>query len=235
MLRIKNISKPKSKEDWAKIFANAKFGHVLWDGNVPNPSNPVYAYTTAHHFVNTAKQFGMFVNNNVILDLGCGNGRFGIVFSEMPVQYKGIDPMQECIQFCQYAFNDYSNLEFKHCPLNSPDYGLSGTINPIDFKIPYNDNQFDDVIVYSVFTHLQTLPVAQNYINEIVRVLKPNGRLFSSWYRSPPDKLHNSFAGRSVYNEWDIMNMMNKFKILFTYGGHTGHYYDQWGMFAQKL
>lgn len=225
----------KTKEEWAAVFAGAKHGHVLWDGNAPDPTNPAHAYTSAHHFVSHAKCFGFFRDGGRILDLGCGNSRFGIVFSEMDVEYEGVEPMAECVEFAKAAFGDYGHMRFHHTPVNSPDYGLSGGVDPVHFKLDYPDEHFTDLIAYSVFTHLQTVPVAYNYMNEIRRVLRPGGKLFISWYRSPPDKKADPYIGRSVYNEWDIMNMMWGFSFDCTYGGHTGLYYDQWGMFCTRV
>lgn len=40
----------------------------------------------------------------------------------------------------------------------------------------------------SVFTHIETLEMAQHYINEIKRVLVPGGRLYpTKWSRFLPD------------------------------------------------
>jgi SAM-dependent methyltransferase len=232
MLKLKKIAN-KTKEEWAKIFSKACHGHILWNGNAPDPSNPIHAYDTAHNFVSHAIHLGFFNKGNHILDLGCGNGRFGICFSEMDVTYEGVEPMKECVDFCKEAFFDYPHLNFNHTPVNSPDYGLSGNVEPLNFKLNYPDSFFDDVICYSVFTHLQTLDVAKNYIKEIKRVLKPNGNLFITFYRSPPNKSADPYFGRTVFNEWDILTILNGFDCLFSYGGHTDKFYDQWGMFCR--
>jgi ubiquinone/menaquinone biosynthesis C-methylase UbiE len=47
------------------------------------------------------------------------------------------------------------------------------------FNFPYNDSEFDTVFLFSVFTHMQPLEV-QNYLNEISRVLKTNGKCLST-------------------------------------------------------
>lgn len=225
----------RSREEWVRAFAGAAHGHVLWDGWAKDPTNPEHAYTSAWQFVDHARHHGFFRPGSRILDLGCGNGRFGICFSEMPVEYEGIDPMAECIAFCEAAFAPFPHLRFRHTPVHSPDYGLAGGVRPEDFRLAYPDRHFDDVICYSVFTHLQTLPAAARYTDEVRRVLKPGGRLFATWYRSPPDPRPDPYAGRTVYREADIMTLMHGFRVLDTYGGHSGQYYDQWAMFCQRL
>jgi SAM-dependent methyltransferase len=224
----------KTKEEWAQVFSLAKHGHVLWDGRADDPSNPELAYTTAWEFVDFVKEYGFFKQNDKVLDLGCGNGRFAICFSEMKVEYTGLDPMKEQIEFCKLAFSQYPNLRFHHIDVRNEHFNPKGSVPPDEFRFPFPDNYLDDVIAYSVFTHLQSLEVAQQYMKEIKRVLKMGGRLFITWYRSPPDKSPTDYVGRTVYNEWDIMSMLNGFQCLFSYGGHSGDFYDQWGLVMKK-
>lgn len=233
MLKWKKDTVIKSQENWVKIFSEAKYGHTLWDGNAPDPDNPIHAYNSAHHFVSHARSLGFFRPKSKILDLGCGNGRFAIVFSEMNVKYEGIEPMKECVNFCKGAFREYPHLNFHHTPVNSPDYGLTGDQPPNHFTLDYPNDFFSDIICYSVFTHLQTLEIAQHYMQEMKRVLRPNGNLFITFYRSPPNKAADSYAGRTVYNEWDIMTMLKQFDVLYSYGGHEDKFYDQWGLFCR--
>jgi SAM-dependent methyltransferase len=224
----------RTQEQWVKDFSQAKHGHILWDGKAEDPYNPIHAYNSAHKFVNWAKNFGFFKDGNRILDLGCGNGRFGIPFSEMNVQYTGIDPMREQILFCNKTFKDYNHLRFIHCDVRNAVFNQKGSVPPEQYQFPFPDGTVDDVIAYSVFTHLQTLPVAQHYISEIKRVLKVGGKFFCTWYRSPANPAPDDNVGRTVYNEWDIMSMMSGFTCQFCYGGHTDLFYDQWGMFCTK-
>ena len=225
----------RTQTEWADVFSEAKHGHILWDGDSPNPTDPNLAYTTAHTFVSYAKDNGMFKKGSNILDLGCGNGRFGIVFSEMEVTYEGIDPMKQCIEFCKWAFEDFGHINFHHTPVQHPEYGLTGEVPKEKFTLNYPDATFDDVIVYSVFTHLQTLETAQQYMNEVKRVMKPRARLFVTWYRSPPDPKTDTTVNRTVYREADIINMMSRLQFNSTYGGHSGEFYDQWSIFAELI
>ncbi len=221
--------------NWTETFRHAKHGHTLWDGNAPDPHNPAHAATTAWRFYNHAAHLGFFKDGGTILDLGCGNGRFGIPLSDKQVQYVGIDPVKECVVFAQWAFRDFSHLRFEFADIWNEVFNPKGAVKPENYKIPFPDGHFSDLICYSVFTHLQHLHVAQNYMSEIKRVLKPGGKLFVTWYRSPPDSGADKNVGRTVYNEWDIMTMMNGFSVEFSYGGHSGKFYDQWCLFCTKL
>jgi SAM-dependent methyltransferase len=232
MLKIK----PKTSQDeWVRRFTAASHGHILWDGNAKDPTNPIHAYTSSHHFVDNAFKMNCFQEGDRILDLGCGNGRLEIALSEYPVEVVGLDPVRECIEFSQKAFEDFPQIQFKFIDIWNEVFNTNGTIKPEEFVLDYPDNHFDFTICYSVFTHLQTVPVATKYMEEIKRTLRPGGRFFSTWYRSPPDKEADSYVGRTVYREWEIMTLLRGFSFDYTYGGHTGAYYDQWGIYATLM
>lgn len=224
----------KTQNEWITIFSQAKHGHILWDGNAENPYDPKLAYEGSFNFVNHASVFGFFQDGHRILDLGCGNGRFCIALSERNVTYEGIDPMMPCIEFCKNAFFEIKQFNFQHADIYNSVSNPSGIVLAQDYMIPFPNNHFDDVICYSVLTHLEHPSIADHYLTEIKRVLKPNGRLFVTCYRSPPDPNPDTNINRTVHRESDIMNMLDGFKIIETYGGHTGKFYDQWALFCQK-
>jgi SAM-dependent methyltransferase len=228
----------KSKEQWKKIFSDATNGHILWDGKAENPYDSDHAYTSAHRFLEHALYLGFFRTGNKVLDLGCGNGRLGISLSDLDIEYQGLDPMLPCIEFAKKAFEDFPKMHFNHQDIHSAISNPTGTIKPEYYKLPFPDDYFDDVICYSVFTHLERLEVALNYMSEIKRVLKDGGKFFITCYRSPPDPNPYSGGERTVYLESDLMNMLSGFQFLYTYGGHVDkkqEYYDQWGLFCTKL
>lgn len=231
---ISDGAKKKTIAEWVDIFQHAKHGHILWDGWAKDPHNPVHAYNSSHLFIQHAESLGFFRTGNCVLDLGCGNGRLGIALSERDISYYGIDPLDKCIDFCQWAFKDYPNMKFLFTDIYNQCFNPNGLIKPEDFRIPFANEFFGDIVAYSVFTHLETLESAQNYMMEIKRVLKPGGKLFTTWYRSPPNE-RTTFVGRTCYHEWDIMSMMTGFSFEYTYGGHTDQYYDQWAIFSTKL
>lgn len=231
---LKSPCRKRSREDWAAVFSEAKEGHVLWDGWAPDPYNPIHAVNSSHDFVTTAESFGFFRPGGKVLDLGCGNGRLGIALSERDIDYLGLDPFLPSIRFCRQAFRRYPRMRFEHIDVRNSHFHPSGGVQARAFRIDAPDDSFQDVIAYSVFTHLETLESARNYVAEICRVLKPGGHLFTSWYRSPPNLHQDQTVGRTVYNEWDIMTMLSGFSCDFSYGGHTDKYYDQWAIFSTQ-
>ena len=51
-----------------------------------------------------------------ILDLGCGNGRLAMGFTEIVpgINYHGVEIIRECIKFCNMAFEAHNNFHFYH-------------------------------------------------------------------------------------------------------------------------
>lgn len=222
-----------TKEEWVERFAEAKHGHVLWNGWAKDPYNPEHAYTSSHEFYKHARRHGFFKTGSSTLDLGCGNGRVPIALTEHAVKYVGIDPVQKSIEFCKTAFAEWPDFHFIHMDLKNESFNLEGTLDPGQLTLPFPSFCFDNVICYSVFTHLQDISVATRYIIEILRVLKSGGKLFTSWYRCPPNLL-DRFVGRTVFLERDIMNLLQDFYFNETQGGISTQYYDQWDLFCTK-
>jgi ubiquinone/menaquinone biosynthesis C-methylase UbiE len=117
-----------------------------------------------------------------VLDIGCGIGRTAVAlksFLNPNSKYEGFDVVEKGILWCQKNISkDFPNFNFKYTPLNNDLYFL--TDKKADrFNFPYNDSEFDTVFLFSVFTHMQPLEV-QNYLNEIRRVLKANGKCLTT-------------------------------------------------------
>jgi SAM-dependent methyltransferase len=93
-----------------------------------------------------------------ILDFGCGWGRTIRYFMKdiQPSKIWGCDPVEEMIDFCKQ--NKFCN--FKHVSPYPP--------------TPFQDNTFDLIYSYSVFSHLSEEFHFQ-ILHEIKRILKPGG------------------------------------------------------------
>ncbi|OGZ33750.1 MAG: hypothetical protein A2174_01610 [Candidatus Portnoybacteria bacterium RBG_13_41_18] len=100
-----------------------------------------------------------------VLDLGCGNGRLVDLFKGRPIEYFGIDNSTKLIGI---AKSKYPTQEFQVFD------GL---------RIPFEDNYFDKIYCIAVLHHIPGKELRQEFLNEVGRVLKSEGKLIlTTWY-----------------------------------------------------
>ena len=133
------------------------------------------------HFINYCK----LKPNERVLDVGCGIGRIALPLTKFISEdgcYFGFDIVKKGIDWCQNNISTkFPNFNFEHFDVYNKEYNKNGKQKASDFKFPYKNKYFDFVVATSLFTHL--LPNdAQQYLEEISRVLKKNGRCFVTIY-----------------------------------------------------
>ena len=97
-----------------------------------------------------------------ILDFGCGYGRFARIFTH-EVQfhnYFGVDPWEDAIEICHgnNLGDNFSVSEY------------------LPVQLPFEDNSFDLIFAFSVFTHL-SFNATQIALNTLFKYLKDDGFL----------------------------------------------------------
>jgi len=149
----------------------------------------------ADHF----KSLGKLQPNDRVLDIGSGIGRMAIPLTNYLTDgaYEGFDIDKRGVAWCQQnVTTKYPNFKFQYVDLYNKFYNAGGQIQSSEFEFPYPDNSFDFVFATSVFTHL--LPQdAEHYLNEIKRVLAPNGRAFLTWFVLDKDSQKLMKTGKS--------------------------------------
>jgi len=102
--------------------------------------------------------------NQKVLDIGCGNGRFSELFSDS-VKYIGVDISEKMLAIAKERYPRRKFILFD---------GLN---------LPFADESFDLVICIAVFHHLPSEELRQVFLKEIKRVLKKEGKLvLTVWY-----------------------------------------------------
>lgn len=121
---------------------------------------------------------------STILDVGSGNGRLpmGLYAAGYTGNYTGIDIILPSVRFCQDAFREFPNYKFHHLDLKSNHYWPKGSIYQAQVGYPIPDKSIDLVTCFSLFSHTGTVLVVYNTLKEMKRVLKPTGRIFTTWY-----------------------------------------------------
>ncbi len=218
-----------SLESWQAVHRELDFGHHFKDDEAIRN-----AYEQTYNETHELLQKGVIQEGNFVLDIGSGNARMGLGLQAYPIgKYIGLDPIQASIQFSKAALGKDKRFSFKWVDWKNEQYNPKGKLDPAALRLPVKSQTVDAVLCMSLFSHLETLSVAQRYVDEIFRVLKPGGRFFSSWFRSPPNAVTAS-AFRTVYPEPEIRQIMAKFVLFDERGGLTDGFNDQWCLFAQR-
>jgi len=133
-------------------------------------------------FLKTLKRHGLNPNMD-ILDVGCGQGRMArpLVNYIDSGSYDGFDIDKSGIDWCVEHYAAEMNFHFTHADVFNARYNKDGRVAAKDYVFPHEDDQFDMVFLTSVFTHMFAADM-ENYLSEIVRVLKPSGKCLITWF-----------------------------------------------------
>jgi SAM-dependent methyltransferase len=119
-----------------------------------------------------------------VLDIGCGIGRLAVALTsklDRKGRYEGLDIVPSGIEWCtENITSRYPNFRFMLADVANGEYNPGGRTAPTEYRLPYPDATFDLVVLTSVFTHMLTAE-HEHYLDEIVRVLKPDGRCFATY------------------------------------------------------
>lgn len=152
--------------------------------------------------------------NHQILDVGCGMGRMAVPFLdylEDDGAFYGFDIMQEGIDWCNNNIaSRRDNFHFEKVDLYNPLYNKKGALDSTDFDFPYADDQFDLVILTSVFTHLMPEEI-EHYLSEIARVLKPGGECLITYFLLDDVALKHLENGKS---QMDFEYKKNRYRLM---------------------
>ena len=174
-------------------------------------------------------------NLEMVLEWGCGPGR---VIRHLPALLNestiiGSDFNSESIDWCSKHLLDVTFVKNELAP-----------------PLPFEKNLFDFIYAISVFTHLSESSCHQ-WIDELVRIIKPNGILMiwtngdviSKFMLSEEKQRYSEgeFVVRDRFQEgkkmflsfhppkWVRKNLLSRFDILKHYpGGFTGSSQDVW-------
>ena len=119
-----------------------------------------------------------------MLDIGSGIGRTAIALTKTLDEtgsYEGFDAVEKGVDWCNKKLKSiFPNFNFKYIPLRNSLYNKSKT-DSATFSFPYEENTFNSVFLFSVFTHMK-IDEIQNYLIEINRVLLPGGKCLATFF-----------------------------------------------------
>lgn len=125
----------------------------------------------AKDFSNTRTMFweelnfvkGLIKENDKILDLGCGNGRFFEQFIGKDIDYTGSDTSLELIKIAQEKYKIGTRF-----------------VKTEGIDLPFDERVFDTIFSFAVLHHIPSLKFREQFIKEAHRVLKDDGTLVIS-------------------------------------------------------
>lgn len=105
------------------------------------------------------RRLGLEVKDKDVLEIGCGNGYGGYLLNQFgPKNYVGVDVMEEQIEIARRNHPQYDFLVQDAADLSQ-----------------FSDASRDVVVIFGVLHHI---PEWRKVLDEIHRLLRPNGRLF---------------------------------------------------------
>jgi len=141
-----------------------------------------------------------------VLDIGCGVGRTARYLSDYlnrDARYEGFDVVEETVRWCETEITPrFPNFHFTYTPLFNLHYSSDPMLpSAAEFEFPYPDESFDFAFAHSVFTHLMP-DVAERYLREIERVLRPGGISYTTWFlfNEDPSAYSHSQAAQMVHD-----------------------------------
>lgn len=136
-----------------------------------------------------------------VLDLGCGIGRVALPLTrylDSDGSYQGLDIVERGIDWCNQNISPrYENFTFERLDIYNKMYNPKGKLGASTFKLPFPDESLDLVFAFSLFSHLVPDDL-NNYLREVNRILKPQGRLFATFYVLSDLSLRSMKSGTSA-------------------------------------
>ena len=133
-----------------------------------------------------------------VLDIGSGPGNLAVgLLDYLRGGYDGVEIHAESVGWCQRAITTrYPGFRFHRPDLSNAAYNPGGRTSAASYRFPFDEGTFDVIFLGSVFTHL--LPdAAEHYVNEIARLLKPDGFCVASYFLLNDETRAGVSGGRS--------------------------------------
>ncbi len=145
--------------------------------------------TVGFEFLGYFQEFFDLAHDAKVLDVGCGVGRVAFALAHHltpPGSYDGFDVVARFVEIGTRRFQSLPHFRFTHGNVANGEFNPDGDVLATNLSFPYPDAAFDLVFLSSVFTHMRPLEV-QHYIDEIHRVLAPNGRCLATAFLMDPE------------------------------------------------
>lgn len=120
-----------------------------------------------------------------VFDIGCGCGQMALHLENYLNEtgsYVGVDIHRPSIRWCQKKIAARrDNFQFVHIDVRNLAYNPDGRHHAETYQFPFAEQSFDLILLKSVFTHMRP-PEVSNYLREVARLLKSNGRCLATFF-----------------------------------------------------
>jgi SAM-dependent methyltransferase len=161
------------------------------------------------YFIN----IGGLKSTDSVLDVGCGFGRMARPLTNYLSdggKYEGFDILTKGVNWCAKNFTPrFPNFHFQLIDVYNARYNPKGNYVAAEYKFPFEDNSFDFIFLTSVFTHMLPKDI-ENYMSEISRVLKKDGKCLITYFvlnndsRNQIDKNESEFSFKYKLEDYSI-------------------------------
>lgn len=136
-----------------------------------------------------------------VLDIGCGCGQMALQlerYLSREGSYVGVDIHRPSIRWCQKKISGrHRNFAFSRIDVRNLAYNPGGLQSPENYRFAYDERSFDVILVKSVFTHMRP-PEVDNYLGEVARLLKMNGRCLATFFLLNDEQAKLARTGRNA-------------------------------------
>lgn len=147
--------------------------------------------------------------NDVVLDIGFGMGGIATPLTNYlnnNGRYEGLDVVPTSINYCKnHITKRFPNFHFSLIDIYNKLYNPDGKYVGSNYKFPFDENTFDLIFLFSVFTHM--LPqYIRKYFSEINRVLKPGKKCLMTFFllnEEIKQRINQGLSAYSFKNEFD--------------------------------
>lgn len=193
-------------------------------------------------FMSYLRQLAELRSDERVLDIGCGCGQMALHLERYLNEkgsYVGVDIHRPSIRWCQKKISSRrSNFQFAHIDVRNLAYNPEGVHRAETYQFPFEAGSFDVILLKSVFTHMRP-PEVSNYLREVARLLKSNGRCLATFFLLNEDhgmfkfgegvwryRLEHSPESAVAYDERYVMDLLAQhglaLKAPVYYGNWTG-------------